>query len=407
MFRLGKISVLVSILFMLTVDKTTGQITSSPYSVFGLGYLEGNSIGPSKAMGGTGIAFLSRISLNPQNPASYSGLDSLVSIFELGFFTKYTSFSTRNENQSLVNANLKYVMMGFRIAPWLATGFGFAPYSSVGYNINTTSEIEGTNQEYTKSFEGEGGVNQAFFGTSVRLFKNFSLGINAAYLFGNITNTESSDLFYYSLKEVSYLSNLTFNYGLNYQFKLKEWTYNIGATYGSAKSLRTNNVTTIDTNTGDETIRSRDSQYRIPQSFGAGLAISKEFFQAGLDFELGQWKNVDFTNPLLHTRNSNRYSVGVEFPSQGLNKGTNRMIFYRAGAEYRQSYLIIDGNPINYMGITLGAGLPLKGVLSIVNVSLELGQNGTRKKGLFRENIIQLHIDLALKDMWFMKRRYM
>ncbi len=59
-----------------------------------LGYLESNSIGPSKAMGGTGIAFLSEKSINMTNPASYSGLDSLLSIFEIAVFGKYTMFST-------------------------------------------------------------------------------------------------------------------------------------------------------------------------------------------------------------------------------------------------------------------------------------------------------------------------
>ena len=66
-------------------------------------------------MGGTGIAFLSGRSINSMNPASYSGIDSLMSIFELGVFGKYTIYSTRNDDQSLLNANLKYLAMGFRI----------------------------------------------------------------------------------------------------------------------------------------------------------------------------------------------------------------------------------------------------------------------------------------------------
>lgn len=384
----------------------SSQTTSSPYSIFGLGYLEGNSIGPYKAMGGTSIAFLSDKSINIMNPASYNGLDSLLTIFEVGVFGKYTTFSTSRENQSLVNANLKYIAMGFRISPWLATSFGFSPYSSIGYNITTKAPVEGTNLEYTETFTGTGGVNQVFLGGSVKILKNLSLGFNAAYLFGDITRSESSTEFTYYLEDATYVSNFDFNYGLNYQLKVNKWKYNLGLIYGNSKKLKTKNVTTIQTETETETLRSHKYKYSIPQNIGAGFAVSKGFFTAGIDYEWSSWKDVEFTNNYLQTRNSNRYSLGVEFPSQGVNKGTGKMIFYRFGAEYRQSYLVIDNSPIDYRAVTVGAGIPLKGVISIANVALELGQNGTTKGGLFKESFITLHLDLALRALWFEKRKY-
>ncbi len=406
MQRLIKTYALIFIFIVLQVFNGTAQTTSSPYSIFGLGYLEGNSLGPSRAMGGTGIAFLSDRSINLLNPASYSGLDSLISIFELGVFGKYTQFTSSKESQSLFNANLKYVVMGFRVTPWWGTSFGFAPYSSVGYNINTTASIEGTNQKYLKNFTGEGGVNQAYFGNSIKLFKNLAIGVNAAYLFGNITNTESGGSFNYSLQDVTYLSNIDFRYGLNYRFALRKWNYNIGLTYGNSKSLRTNNETTITTTIGSETIKGQTRKYGIPQSFGAGIAFGKEWFKAGVDYERSQWGKINFENPLLRTRNTNRYSFGLEIPSPGLNKGTARMVFYRLGAEYRESYLLIDNTPINYRAITLGAGIPLGGALSVLNFSLELGQNGTITNELFKESFVIFHIDMSLRAPWFMKRKY-
>jgi hypothetical protein len=83
------------------------------------------------------------------------------------------------------------------------------------------------------------------------------------------------------------------------------------------------------------------------------------------------------------------------------------MLLYRIGAEYRGSYYIINNTPINYYAFSFGTGIPLKGVLSAVNVSLELGQNGVKKKDLFRENFTTLHIDLSLRDLWFIKRKYL
>jgi len=134
--------------------------------------------------------------------------------------------------------------------------------------------------------------------------------------------------------------------------------------------------------------------------------MSKGYFRAGVDYEWSGWENIDFVNTYLRTRNSGRYSAGVEFPSLGLNKGTTKMVLYRFGGEYRESYMVIDNIPINYAAVTLGAGFPMKGYLSVINVSLELGQNGTTQKDLFRERFITLNLDLALKDWWFRKRKY-
>ena len=131
MRRPAKILLLILTTAVLQYTGVRAQGTSSPYSIYGLGYLEGNSIGPSKGMGGTSIALMSDRYVNLANPASYTGIDSLLTIFEVGVFGKYSIYSTTQEKQSLINANLKYILMGFRVTPWLAASFGFAPYLSL------------------------------------------------------------------------------------------------------------------------------------------------------------------------------------------------------------------------------------------------------------------------------------
>ena len=397
---------LVIICSILFVNKAAAQITSSPYSIFGMGSIEENSIGDNKAMGGTGIAFLSAHSINFINPASYDGLDSLVTIFELGFFGKYTSFSTSKKSQVLFDANVKYAAMGFRITPKWATSFGITSYSTVGYNVNVSSPVEGSLLMYNKTFSGEGGVNQFYFGNSYKITRNFIFGVNAVYLFGTIKHSESSEIFNYSLQNLTYLSNFNLNYGLNYQFVNNRWKYNIGLIYNNGKTLTTKNVSTVTTGYESEIIKSRSNKFKIPKSIGMGLAFGKDFFRGGIDYEMRTWKDIDFANTLVETRNSNRFSLGIEFPSSGIRKGSSRMIFYRFGAEFNGSYLIIDNIPINYRAISFGAGIPVKGILGVINVSLELGQNGSEKKGLFKENFCTLHLDLSLKELWFMKRKY-
>jgi hypothetical protein len=406
MYRLVKNSFLLLSLLVLRPDSIYAQSTSSPYSIFGIGILEGSSVGPSKGMGGTGIAFLSEMSVNSMNPASYSGLDSLLTIFEVGIFGKYSSFSTVRDNQTDANANLKYVLMGFRLNPWLATSFGFSPYSSIGYNINATAPVEGTAQQYLETFSGSGGVNQIYVGASVKILKNLSVGVNAAYLFGNITRNESSAGFDYTYKDVTYVSNFDFNYGLNYQLNIKKWKYNLGFIYSRSKDLRTKNTTTIETATGTETLKEYTYNYSIPQTIGAGFALNKGFFKAGIDFERSDWKDIEFSNVYFQTRNSNRYSFGTEFALPGDRKGTLKMIFLRFGGEYRQSYLVVNNVPIDCGTVTFGTGLPLKGTLNAINVALELGKIGTTKRGLIREDYIGVHLDMSLRALWFEKRKY-
>ena len=397
---------LVIIFSILLGLKATAQLTSSPYSIFGMGSIEENGFGESKAMGGTGIAFMSGHSVNFLNPASYNGFDSLATVFELGLFGKYTSFNTINNSQGRLDASAKYIAMGFKITRKLATSFGLASYSTIGYNINVTSPVESSVLTYNKTFSGEGGVNQLFLGSSYKITNSLVFGINAVYLFGTITHSESSVDYNYTLKDLTYLSNINLNYGLNYQITNGGWKYNIGLIYNNGKTLTTRDASTITTSTSIETIKSKTNIFKIPKDYGIGLAIEKDYFKVGVDYELKRWKDVEFSNPLLETRNSNRYSLGIEIPSLGLNRGTSKMIFYRFGAEYSGSYLIIDKVPINYRSVSFGAGIPVKGDLSVINLSLELGKNGSKQNGLFQENFCTLHIDISLKGHWFIKWKY-
>jgi hypothetical protein len=397
---------LISIIVAGTTNNLSAQITSSPYSIFGIGNTEGNSTGAGNAMGGTGIAFPTTHTLNLENPASTGGMDSLFTLFEIGFEGRYTSYSTTKNSQSLFDANFRYIGMGVRLKPKWAVSMGLKPYSTIGYNITAMSEIEGTNYLYKKIYTGEGGVNKLFLGNSFKITKNLFFGINAVYLFGNVTHTESSDDFDYKLEERTYLSNFNLDYGLNYQISGNGWNYNLGLIYDNGKSLITDKTSTLTVEDEYTTLKSSDKEYKIPRSFGLGFAFEKYYLRGGFDFEHRKWKGIEFANPHLESRNSNRYSFGLEIPSLGIRRGGSRMIFYRLGAQYSESYMVIKGIPVNYRSASFGAGIPVKGALSVINLSLEVGQNGAGHGGLFRESFCTFHVDISLKDIWFSKKRY-
>jgi hypothetical protein len=406
MLNIYKKVFLALIIAISTLQIVQSQLTSSPYSIFGLGTLEGNCAGTSNALGGTGIAFLSGTSLNIVNPASFGGIDSLITLFDIGSFVKYTAFSTKSKSESLFDANIRYFTMSFKPLQRVGTSFGIVPYSSVGYKINVLSSIEGSDKEFYKTFSGDGGVNKVYLGNSFKVTNNLFLGINASFLFGTISRTESSTDATYSYLDKNIFSNFYLDYGLIYKISGKKWDYSFGIIYGNGKALSTTSESSITTANSFEEMKTRKNDFRIPRSYGAGLAVGNRKFRAGFDYERKTWAEINFDRSLMETRNSSRYSLGIEWASFSGNRSFNNAIYYRIGAGYSKSYLIVNQNPINYRSVSLGIGLPKGAISNVINLSIEIGQNGTKNNGLIKESFYKLNIDLSLKDLWFMKRMF-
>ncbi|MBP6610306.1 MAG: hypothetical protein KA206_04365, partial [Paludibacter sp.] len=58
--------------------------TNSPYTRFGFGDINDNYTGEQRAMGGVAIGSRSKSSINTVNPASYSAVDSMTFMFDIG-----------------------------------------------------------------------------------------------------------------------------------------------------------------------------------------------------------------------------------------------------------------------------------------------------------------------------------
>ena len=58
--------------------------TNSPYTLYGFGDISDNHSGEQRAMGGVAIGSRSRTSINTANPASYSVVDSMTFMFDMG-----------------------------------------------------------------------------------------------------------------------------------------------------------------------------------------------------------------------------------------------------------------------------------------------------------------------------------
>lgn len=164
---------------------------NSPYSRYGIGDLTPNHNVLSRGMGGITAGYADRLSINFTNPASLSSLS--LTAFEVGGDIDIRTLKSTNPLGKFKSANtlISYVALGFPIASakmkkkdinWGLT-FGLRPVSRVNYKILKSSRL-GNIDSLNTTFEGEGGVNQFFIGTGIKV-KNVSFGITTGYMFGN------------------------------------------------------------------------------------------------------------------------------------------------------------------------------------------------------------------------------
>ena len=388
------------------------QSTNSPYSLFAEGQIDNFGTGTNSAMGGTGIAFRSKYYLNNINPASYSGIDSLSVLVEAGLFGNYTRFSTKDDNNTHFTANMKYLTMGFRFTRWWATSFGILPYSSVGYKISTTDILEGDLVTYFKTYEGNGGINKFYWSHSIKPFKNFSAGVTLSYFLGSINKTETGstadDYITYSIVRTDQVHSFNLDYGLQYAFKLGSMKYTVGAIFADHKNMNSDISCSISYGADTVDLEKGDVSFYVPRKIGIGLAVENESgFKAGIDYEKRFWPESTFSNPLLKTRDSERFSMGLEYtPYKRRSDQGWKRVFYRVGGAYYKTYLIIDNIPVNSASFTVGAGIPIGKELNMVNLSLEAGRTGTKSHGLIREDYLLFHVNFTLHDIWFNKYRF-
>lgn len=402
-------NIAVLILIFCTIilpDLTFAQVKNSVYSMFGFGKIIDNRIGINKSLGGTGIAFQSGRSINYLNPASYLGISPNSFLMEAGIYGIYNSSENEHISQSNGDINFSYFSISYYFARWWAFTFGINPYSSVDYQIYTTDKIGGELTTFEKNFKGTGGLSRAFFGNSFGLYKGLSIGFNASYIFGIITQTETAldneGFTGYELKNKRTAKSFYLDYGLQYALGNDHWLYAIGLIYGGINKLSTKDQLVFTYNQISSSLEQGDQlDIKIPRKFGLGISIKKEdIFRAGFDYEWEDWSNIKFSNQNIVLDNSNRFSVGVEYCfDHDKNDSWLKNLYYRLGGNYKYSNLIIDENQINSKGINLGLGIPFSRE-NILNLSVEYGEEGTLSNGLIKNKYWLFFMNFSLHEFW-------
>lgn len=397
----------------------------SPYSVFGIGQLANKTMSVRlKGMGGLNNAMYGPGLINSGNPASYAKIDSLAFLFDAGFYFKNSTFSTSTLSEQSANASFDHVFMAFGLTDWWKMSLGVQPYSSMGYTmiVNSHDPLVGN---YTTSFKGSGGLNQAVVGTAFKIGKHFSVGANAKYVFGDsktLTTLHFPDSTYKigSRRGVDLMvSSFKFDYGLLFNTNLgNDYDLSVGVTYDQPIKLRGKKTTFIRTIAEDSEIEylidttyysvNNESFLAMPQSFGAGFTLQKHNkWCLGVDFDWTQWSHFarDGANDSLN--DSWRIAAGFEYmPTHSSVSNYFRRVTYRFGGFYEHSYVNVRDHDLDRMGLSIGASLPLPRTQSKVNFALEVGRFGTKLDGLILEQYVKLDVSVSVFERWFIKRKY-
>jgi len=376
-------------------------------------------------MGGIGFATKSPLYVNYSNPASYNGLDTTSFIFQGGLYGDFVNSKTDLETASSSNMQLGYLLIGFPITKWLKSSLGIKPYSNMSYLLASEERLDHIGRvQYI--YEGEGGLSEFYFGSSVTLFKKFSFGVNLSYLFGNLDYykivdfPDSVNITSFQLRNNVHIQDILFNFGLQYTETFKnDLALTVGLVYNAQTNLNATRDILAETFYPklDGTDDIKDTVYlgldekgtvTYPTGFGGGIALAKSTkWMVSAEYHTQKWSEYKSFGISDSLENSMRVSVGGYYSpmKEGITKYWER-IQYRFGFRYSKSYLHLRGNQINEFGLTFGVGLPVRGSRSTFNLAMEIGQRGTLNDGLIKENFIRFTLGVAMFERWFLKRKF-
>ena len=398
--------------------------TGSPYSLNELGEINFTGNVSYQSMGGIDSS-IDSIEFNINNPSSLAKIKT--TNYLIGTFYKSSSISNSLLKENIKTSNINYIAIGIPVKNF-GFGFGVLPYSSVGFNLQTTEEYNDDNSISSRLFGAEGNINQAFLSVGIPFSKYFSLGASANYNFGkfnyekfNLMNGVNYGVFSNSSSEIT---GFTYNFSSNVLIPLKNDlslsllfslypegeldSYNI-------ESLYTSNASSISLESlGDFVDIDLDSRglentkLPVPKKSIYSIGLEKKnswFIGAQYENKLSSgFKNVFLNLRNVSYRDANSISFGGYFiPDSSSLVSYWKRIKYRFGIKNDKKSIIVNNLPINQFSLNLGLGLPIAG-LSKANLGLEIGKIGN--DDLIKENYFSLRLGLSLNDVWFVKRKY-
>lgn len=405
----------------------------SIYSRYGLGELRTFSSPQIQAMGGSGLGLRSFNYVNMSNPGSWS--DQVLTRASAGFTYQGVEMTDAADQSSrLTSGSLNAVQFSFPILDRkLGAALGFAPYSRVGYRVQTESNIVSTQPtpdttSFFTDFTGSGGLQRVVGGLGYRLNRYVSVGANADILFGIIdsgrrTSFNDSNFLDANITTSTRMAGLTGTIGtlITLPNLLSDNDLlSLGAAFTLPAHLKAVRVRTLGElhRVDRDTLGTRlDGTVDLPWSAGAGATYfpdNRWTLSVSALFEpWGDFKS-DLSFPGFgpgdagSLRDRLRAGGGVEFLPAGADLLASYFArtAYRLGFYYDQAYASpLSGVDLSTVAVTGGISLPTLLSGTRLDINMEVGTRGTTEHDLVRDTFYRFSAALNVGERWFQKQK--
>lgn len=419
---------LVALLSVAMAGEVTGQSNDnrSPYSRFGYGTLQPQTTAAARGLGNLGIGLRDALVTSPSNPASYTAVDSLTFLMDVGVSLRGSRLSDGQRSDMRLLGNLDYLTMLFPLGRRMAMSAGVLPYASTGYSFGSYAPLTGdpNAQESLRVYSGQGHYNVLHLGLGARPFGGLSVGVNGGFVFGHTTHewqiNYAGRTAYNSVKRQRLgLKGFKADFGLQYELGLDtvgSRSLVLGATVSPGVGLRSEYIESHFSKTqgASESLSSDTTTlsgaYSLPLSLGFGASYRvKNQWLIGADLRYTLWEQARIPTSKAQLRDQWALSAGLEWLPNHRARSVFARSRYRFGLQGATSYLAV---PVGAqyegyyeLGATAGIGLPLVDRRSMLNLGLGYKMLLPRAATMVKEQYLELTIGLTFNEGWFKKAR--
>lgn len=413
----------IVLFLMLSLVVRAQTILNSPYSYLGMGEILGSENATQMMMGGVGVSNSNGIYTNVVNPALLAR--NRWTNLEVGINTQYKTLQDIRQKQSVFGGNYQSLNLTLPVSSRWTVSVGIRPHSAVEYETRSYRRLNLLGVDsLIYSYKGSGGVSKVSISNGVRVFKEFYVGLQMDYLFGqvnrNVSTQNMSDGQFYKvqLEDLTSYSDFQFKAGFAYRARLKTDLFlNLGATLDLNSTLNSEQIkrfATMDLSgltviNSDTLEKSKVFVQQIPVGKRFGLSVEKAAkWMVGVDYTYTDWTKVNnnlgrsSALPVSHKVSiGGEYTPDIESISSFIKRTT-----YRLGMSYEKTPYDFLGNG-NYAvdkHLSFGVALPLRN-LSFLNLAYQVGRRGVISDNGMEEQYHRLTLGLTFSDLWFQKQK--
>src|SRR5690606_10535178 len=313
----------------------------------------------------------------------------------------------------------------FPIKPgWWTTTVGLMPLTTVNYTLEYDDQINGSETTAHVTENGSGGLTQVYWSNGVRLTRDLSVGLEAAYVFSSILDEYSNYVnepvgvpFRVKISERTYVRDFMFQAGVAYRVDSlfnSDYHFTAGAIYGLGGNLNATFTRTfartdfLDQIIDSLTLESSRGALELPRSLGLGVSFGKGFnWDVGADFRYEDWS--EFRGVRREDEEGLeaawRAAVGGAFtPDPYAVDSFLKRLTYRMGLHYEKAPFLANNEQVKDFGINFGLSLPAG--RSSLDLAFSVGKRGNQSQNILEESYYKVYFGITLNDQWFIKPKY-